>query len=136
MAELPTLTERIVRLHRLRWNELIEKHGFTGAHLKWQESAERRRQAARPKISLAPPPPTLISDRRPRRPSPYRKDGQPVPYETWLEQQMAAWALRESDPGVIDSIGVFETVNLARARFPEVAIDYLSFWAATNGDSE
>jgi hypothetical protein len=42
MAEQPKLPERIRRLQILRWDELIEKHGFTGAHLEWHESPVRR----------------------------------------------------------------------------------------------
>ena len=44
---------------------------------------------------------------------------------------MAEWVVRESDPKVIDSIGVAATVTLAAARFSQVAIDYLNFWAAS-----
>jgi len=35
VAELPQLPAPILRLHSLRWNELIETHSFTGEHLKW-----------------------------------------------------------------------------------------------------
>jgi hypothetical protein len=48
-----------------------------------------------------------------------------------------AWTARESDPDVIDSIGVTETVALAKERFSEVVIDYLKFWAgSTIGNSD
>jgi hypothetical protein len=50
---------------------------------------------------------------------------------------MAAWVARESDPSVIDSIGVTATVELARARFSQVIIDYLKFWGtSTHGNSD
>src|SRR5580698_2187391 len=119
MAE-PKLPPRILRLHSLWWHELIEKYGFTGEHLKWHESPDRRRKAARPRSSLAPPPPTEINDRTPSETTLYGTDGQPITYEKWREQQMATWVARESDPSVIDSIGVTSTVQLARERFLQV----------------
>src|SRR2546425_6161240 len=103
MAELPKLPERVLRLHALRWNELIEKHGFPGEHFKWRESRDRRRQAARTLFNLAPPPLTRVG-RTPSRTTFYGTDGQPVPHDKRREQQMAAWAARESNPDVIDSI--------------------------------
>ncbi len=129
MAELPKLPERILRLHSLRWNELIEKHGFTGDHLKWHESRVRRRTAARPRFSLAPPP--LVTEGTRSETTLYGTDRQPVPHEKWLEQQMEAWVRRESDHDIIDSIGIAETITLAKARFSEVIIDYLNFWSAS-----
>lgn len=130
MAGLPKLPEPIRRLQMLRWDELIEKHGFTGAHLEWHESPVRRREAARPRHTLAPPPATslnagtfsgILSG----------TDGKPVLHEKMLERTMAEWVVRESDPKVIDSIGVAATVTLAAARFSQVAIDHLNFWAAS-----
>jgi len=47
-----------------------------------------------------------------------------------LERTMADWVVRESDPKVIDSIGVAETVTLASARFLGLVVDYLNLWAA------
>jgi len=129
MEKLPELPERILRLHKLRWNELIDTHRFTGDHLKWHESRERRRQAAKPQFSLAPPPPTPLG-RTPSRETFYGTDGQPVPYGEWREQQMVAWAARENQPDIIDTIGVAETVLLAKARFADVIGDYLALWAA------
>ncbi len=131
MAELPKLPERTLRLHSLRWNELIERHGFTGEHLEWHDSPDRRRGSARPRFSLAPPPITPVTNRTPTETTHFGMDGQPVPYEKWLQQQMEAWVRRESDPDTIDSIGVAETVTLAKARFSEVIVDYLRFWAAS-----
>jgi hypothetical protein len=50
---------------------------------------------------------------------------------------MAAWKGRESDPAVIDSIGIHETITLANERFATVAGDYASFWASeTEGHSD
>jgi hypothetical protein len=137
MAEVPELSDRIRRLHALRWKGLVEKYGFNGEHLTWHESPARRRQAARPRFSLAAPPLTRIDDRTSNRMIFYGADGQPVPYEKWREQQMAAWKARESDPAVIDSIGISETITLANERFATVVGDYVSFWASeAEGDSD
>jgi hypothetical protein len=136
MAELPKLPEAILRLHRLRWNELIEKHGFTGPHLEWHESKVLRREAARPHHTLAPPPAADLYDRTPSSVF-YGTDGKPVLHEKMLERTMADWVVRESDPKVIDSIGVAATVTLARARFLGLVVDYLNFWASNSrGDSD
>jgi hypothetical protein len=129
MAELPKLPEPLLRLHRLRWNELLEKHGFTGAHLKWHESPVRRREAARPRYTLAPPPATSLNDGTSSGIL-YGTDGEPVLHEIMLERTMADWVVRESDPKVIDSIGVAETDRLASARFLGLVVDYLNLWAA------
>lgn len=137
MAELPKLPERTIRLQILRWNALIETHGFTGAHFEWHQSSGLRHEAARPLYSLAPPPATQVGDRTDRRTTLHGKLGQPVSYEGWLGEQMAAWHLRESDPTIVDSIGVVATVTLAKARFGEIIIDYLNFWATgTHGNSD
>jgi hypothetical protein len=136
-TELPKLAERFVRLHRLRFKKLIEKHGFGGDHLKWHESRDRRRAAARPRYSLTPPPPRdLSSGRWSDGVTYYGSDGKPIPFEAWKEQQMAAWAAREGDPKVVDSIGINDTAALAKARFEGIVGDYLSLWAETDGDSD
>jgi len=124
MAELTQLPERIRRLQVLRWDELLEKHGFTGAHLEWHESPVRRREAARPRHTLAPPPATDLNTGT-------FSGILSGTHEKMLERAMAEWVLRESDPKVIDSIGVAATVTLAAARFSQVAIDHLNFWAAS-----
>ena len=50
---------------------------------------------------------------------------------------MAEWVARESDPSFIDSIGVAATVDLAKARFSQIIMDYLKFWAtSTHGNSD
>ena len=50
---------------------------------------------------------------------------------------MEAWAKRQSDPVVIDSIGIFETIALAVHRFNQCAVDYMQFRdAATKCDSD
>jgi hypothetical protein len=49
---------------------------------------------------------------------------------------MAAWAARENDPAIIDSIGIEETIMLAKARFVGIVRDYLAVWADANGDSD
>src|SRR4051794_3013680 len=81
VAELPQLPASILRLHSLRWNELIETHRFNGEHLKWHESPLLRREVARPLYSLAPPPLRSIDDRAPRTTTHYGKDHQQVPYD-------------------------------------------------------
>jgi hypothetical protein len=133
MAELPELPARIRRLHALRRNELLEKLGFAGDHLKWHESPAKRRAAAQPRHSLLPPP-TMAAGRAGR--VTHRVNGEEVSYNEWKEHQMAEWAARESDPDVIDSIGVNETISLAKARLAGIMGDYLSFWAEGNGNSD
>ncbi len=44
---------------------------------------------------------------------------------------MKAWVRRESDHDIIDSIGIAETITLAKVRFSAVIIDYLNFWSAS-----
>jgi hypothetical protein len=117
MTELPELPERLRRLHLLRWNDLIDKRRFTGEHLRWHESRDQRRQAAKPKYSLLPPPTSL----RGGSVTFYGPNGEPVPYETWHRNQMAAWAARESDSEVIDSRASVETIALATTRFEGIA---------------
>lgn len=136
MMDLPKLSERVVRLHALRWNELVKLSGFTGDHLKWHLSQDRRHRAARPRISLAPPPPINVSDRHRSRIEYHEAQGEPISYDEWLKKQLAAWAARENDPDIIDSIGAFETVALAEERFAGIVGDYLAVWAETNGNSD
>ena len=137
MIELPKLSESIVRLHALRWNELIKSHGFTGDHLKWHQLRDRRHEAARPACGLAPPPPTSVGSGRLRSTvAYYGAQGEPISHAEWRQKQLAAWAARESDPDIIDSIGIVETVELAKARFEGIVGDYLTVWADTNGNSD
>jgi hypothetical protein len=136
MTELPKLSERIVRLHTLRWNELVKLRGFTGDHLEWHISQDRRHRAATPRVSLVPPPPINVSDRHRSRIEYHGDHGEPISYDAWLKKQMAAWAARENDPHIIDSIGVLETVALAKERFAGMVGDYLAVWAVTNGNSD
>jgi hypothetical protein len=49
---------------------------------------------------------------------------------------MAAWAARENDPDIIDSIAIFETVALANERLAGIVGDYLAVWAETNGNAD
>jgi hypothetical protein len=136
MAELPKLPERTIRLQNLRWNELIVKHGFTGAHLEWHKSPVLRREAARPHYTLAPPPATNL-DHRTSSGLFDALDVKPLVYEEMLERTMADWVVREGDPKVIDSIGIAATVTLAKVWFLEVIVDYVNFWAANaRGDSD
>jgi len=137
MAELPKLSERTSRLHVLRWDDHIKRHGFNGDHLKWHESGDRRRRAARPAFSLAPPPPPILhAGSSSGRVTFCGSQGEPLTYEEWHRREMAAWAARENDPAIIDSIGIEETIMLAKARFVGIVRDYLAVWADTNGDSD
>ena len=122
MTEIPSLPNGIQRKLDLQWQNLIEASGFTGDHLTWHESKHRRRQAARPPFSLAPPPP---GDRV----TYYGKQGEPTPYSKWREQQEEAWEARQQDPAVIDSIGVPETIALSKKRFAQITKDYFAMWS-------
>ena len=130
--KVPELPSHIRRLHLLRWNDLIDKGGFTGVHLAWHECPNRRRQAAKPTYSLLPPPSDLKGGRVEFRGA----EGESIPYGKWYQNQMAAWRARENDPDVIDSIGIIETIALARTRFERIVRDYLEHWANTSGDSD
>src|SRR6266704_5650248 len=110
MVEPPQFPEHIRRLHGLQLRALIEKHGFTGEHLKWHESRKRRHQAARPKFSWVPPPATdLGSNSVSQQREYYGRHGEQISYAEWETIQKEDWAARESDPVVIDSIGIAET---------------------------
>src|SRR5271165_3227871 len=122
MAELPGLSESIRRLHALRWKDLINRYGFTGDHFKWHASRDRRHRAAKPAFRLAPPPPPLHHPGHSV--TFFGSQGEPLPYEEWHRREMAAWAARENDPAIIDSIGIEETIMLANARFAGIAGDY------------
>ena len=134
MAELSRLSESARRLHALRWKDLIKRHGFTGGNLKWHESRVRRHEAAKPAFSLKPPPPEPLRHSGPSVTF-FGSQGEPLTYEEWHRREVAAWAARENDPAVIDSIAIAETLALARARFVDIVGDYLSVWADTSGDS-
>lgn len=138
MAELPRLSPSIVRLHQLRWNDLIKKYGFTGEHLKWHECRDRRHAASKPpNDSLLPPPSSTVGfDRHNHGGSVhYVIGGRSVSFDEWKRHQMEAWAARENNPSVIDTIGIKETIGLAKARFSGIVNDYLTSWADTNGNS-
>ncbi len=130
MAEQPGLPESTQRLHALRWKELIEKHGFTGGHLQWHLSPQKRREAAKPPFSLKPPP---MFDN-----SKYiGTHGDRMEHGEWLQEKNQEWAERQKDPAVIDLIGIAETVSLAKERFLQVVPDYRAQWASeTEGDAD
>ena len=138
MAEAPELSAPMQRLHGLRFLDLIELHGFPGEHPKWHESPTRRRAAAKPTVSLLPPPLESVSIGNRRSPVTYHGEhGQLISWSEWRDLQMAAWAARESNPEVIDTIGIPETIRLAEARFQGIVPDYILVWSAqTDGDSE
>ena len=54
MSQLPQLPDKIQRQLVLQWEDLIEEQGFTGGHLSWNQSLDRLRRAAAPRITLAP----------------------------------------------------------------------------------
>jgi hypothetical protein len=122
MADLPELPQRIARLFALRWKDLIEKHGFTGNHLEWHQSKAKRSLAAYQPISFAPPP--LGS-----KVTYYGRQGEPISHEEWVRQRKEDHVTRQGDPAVIDSIGIAETIALAKERFEGCAADYLPVWS-------
>jgi hypothetical protein len=123
MADLPELPQRIVRLFALRWKDLIEKHGFTGGHLEWHQSKAKRSLAAYRPISFALPP--LGS-----KVTYYGRQGEPISHEEWVRHRKEDHVTRQSDPAVIDSIGIAETIALAKERFEGCAGDYLPVWSS------
>ena len=136
MSELPTLPDRVQRLHALRWKALLKERGFTGEHLQWHASRERRREAAKPLFSLKPPPPDALPGPPRRSMKYYGSKGELISYDQWKREQMEAWAVRENDPKIIDNIAITETIALAQARFAGVVGDYLLVWADTNTDCD
>jgi hypothetical protein len=136
VSGLPRLSEQVRRRHTLRWAILRKEHGFTGEHLKWHESQQRRRRVAKPVFSLAPAPIDALPG-HPRSSGSYPgEQGELISYDQWKREQLAAWAVRENDPRTIDTIGIGETVGLAQARFADLAGDYLCTWVDTNLDSD
>jgi hypothetical protein len=137
LAGLPELPKHIQRLHALRWKKLIEEYGFSGDHLKWHESRDRRHRAAKPRYTLAPPLSWQASVRHSHSDGTFPgPSGERITYKEWHENELAAWVAREDDPEVVDSIGIAETTALARAVFSVIAQDYLSYWAENSLDSE
>lgn len=119
MSDLPELPERIQRLHALQWKELIEKHGFTGDHSTWHQSAARRCRAA--EIMFPTPPIHPVTSHLPILSTEGRIDRSQL----------------ENDPLVVDSIGIDESITLASERLSTLATDYLSLWgSSTKADSE
>lgn len=131
MSDLSGLPERLQRLHDLQWRDLTEKHRFTGDHLKWHASPEKRRAAVGPRtISLSSPPPGSNVTF-------FGSQGETISHEEWVVQRRNKELAKRSDPAVIDTIGVRETVALAKERLAQRAEDLLSFWAtesAANSD--
>jgi hypothetical protein len=121
MSELPDLDEHATWKVNSRWVNRIKECGFGGDHLCWHQCRERRRLAAAPRFSLAPPPPgsDVIL---------HGTGGKGISYDKWLKEQREAWRVRQSDPGIIDSIGVAETIELAKETFSTFAGPYLGFW--------
>jgi len=132
-SPLPILPARVRRLHQLKWTTLCAKLGFAGEHIKWHDSTERRRQAARPQVSLSPPPANLASNRHHSLHTYYGREGEEISFEKWKQLQMADWAARQNDQEFVDRIGIWETVSLAKQRFSQLAGDYVSFWSQRRG---
>jgi len=123
MTEQPRFPDAIKRLHALRWSELLEKHCLTGDHLLWHQSTSRISAAARP--NMHPHTPIEYDDW-----SVIGLEGNVIAYEDWLVERDQLWQKRKNDPGVVDSIGLNETILLARERFLQLAGDYRALWAS------
>ena len=130
MTELREFPKHVARLHVVQWKSLMEKHGFTGDHLAWHNSPQKRHEAARPAYSLLPPPPGSRTTFK-------GKHGENISYQNWLKSQKDAWAARQNDPDLIDSIGIAATITLAKERFTGIVGDYFALWASeTERDSD
>ena len=106
MVDLPQLSGSINRRLKLKWEKLIEKHSFTGAHLDWPVTR-------RVKVHTeATPPPRDIRDR-------HVSSGLSI-----RQRPSADWLY-----GDTDKIGSKQTVDLAKQRFDEVADEYFSLWS-------
>jgi hypothetical protein len=108
MADLPQLPERARRKLALRWQALIEKHGFTGEHLKWAETRKR-------KISTrALLPPASIDS----------------PAVRFMQARSAPTEPVYAHP---DTIGIQETGMLAAERYGQFIDEYFSLWLSEQG---
>ena len=103
MEELPQLHPTAVRKLAVQREELLEKHGFTGEHLKWHE-AERKRKS---QLSKAPRPIGVTEDEH-----------------AWRREMHLA----KVEPAVAQ-VGISQTTELAKERFGQLAGEHFTFWA-------
>lgn len=108
MADLPQLPERVRRKLALQWDELVEKHGFTGEHLNWPQT--RRRKI----MSEAAQPPVDIHSRTVR--FIQARTGPTGPVYAHM-----------------DTVGIDETKVLVVERYAQLADEYFSFWLTKPG---
>jgi hypothetical protein len=108
MADLPELPDRVRRKLALLWDSLVEKHGFTGEHLKWTET--RRRKI----VTSASRPPVDIHSRTVR----------------YIQERTAPVGPVYAHA---DTVGIEETGLLAVERFGQIAGEYFSLWVAEPG---
>jgi hypothetical protein len=118
MVGLPELPLRIQQLYVLRWDELIEKWGFTGALLHWHD----KQRAPRP--TRCPPPCVDIFDRNAVATS--REDA--------FGPRKLPEVIHHRPPDMTK--GIVETVALATTRFNDIAEYYFSAWKATGADTD
>src|ERR1700693_1383769 len=107
MAELPGLPKHFLRLHALRWKDLIEKYRLTGGHLDWHQSPQRR-DAALPIVSLLPHPPGSAGTY-------HGRQGEEVSYQEWLTIRKEARLAMRNDPAIVDSIGMLRRSRWQRS---------------------
>jgi transposase InsO family protein len=105
MADLPQLPERVRRKFALQWDELVEKHGFTGEHLNWPQT--RRRKIVTGKMV----PPSTAGDRT-----------------VHFIQQRTEPPAPVYAP--VDTIGISESGLLGVERYTQVGGEYFSLWLA------
>ena len=108
MADLPQLPERVRRKLALLLDELIEKHGFTGEHLRWPATRRRKIPSQKPK------PPADINSRTAH----------------FLEVRSVQTEPVYADP---DTIGVQETGLLAAERYGQFVDEHFSAWLGEHG---
>ena len=126
LAELPRLPDLLQRKVKLQWDELVEKRGFTGAHLnpEWK--------VGHPKSSKAPPPPFTVVGPGSSYHGPATESSNDST-ESSLKIVWSQWAEQARD-----KVAIKESVDLANARFLQLATEYFEYWSVqeTAGRSE
>jgi len=121
MAALPDLPEAKRRNLESLWTDVIREYGFTGDHLRWHESPERRRKAAEPAYYVH------------RSGHYYGAQNEEISYEEAVKLRRKRWAERERDPAVIDCIGVDESTRAAAFGLEAFAEVYFQAWIEKPG---